>query len=518
MEGSALERLIQAVLRRRVLNLVVEQSVLALTIALGAVVLLLIAGTQILNWAWPVLIFAAAAAWGYWRIRQRVPDGYRVAQSIDRELNFSDALSTAWHYRNTSIDVFDEEVKSLQRRRAEALAQQADPAVAAPYAVPPSARWCLLLGVAALGLFALRYGVQQSLDLSRPLVSFNLDPFLGGEARQSAKAKNLQAPPLEDFMKTISVQPPETKEEGLDAAPDSALGVVDIPDVNATNSEQPSAKTAEKGASSGEQQEGTESGEKGEGATGDTQQSPNEKGTESAGQPQKAPNDAKPSSPQSGENSSLLDKMRDALASMMNKLNIQQKQGEGQQQQQAKNQTQGQPSGNARQQQAQKGMQSKGQPSADQQQAANQGEGQEQDMQESDPSQAAQGKPGERNSAQAANQENKSGMGKQDGSKDVKLAEQMAAMGKISEIIGKRNEKLQGEIMIEVNSSKQALRTQYSNRAAQHTDSGGEIHRDEVPLALQGYVQQYFEEIRKTPPPRPAAKGLATPPVPAETP
>jgi hypothetical protein len=43
------------------------------------------------------------------------------------------------------------------------------------------------------------------------------------------------------------------------------------------------------------------------------------------------------------------------------------------------------------------------------------------------------------------------------------------------------------------------LKTQYSDRRATHGEAGGEINRDEVPLAYQQYVQQYFEEIRKIP-------------------
>jgi hypothetical protein len=73
-------------------------------------------------------------------------------------------------------------------------------------------------------------------------------------------------------------------------------------------------------------------------------------------------------------------------------------------------------------------------------------------------------------------------------------------MGKISEIIGKRSQNLTGEVMVEVASGKQELRTAYSQQPARHTDSGGEIHRDEIPLAYQRYVQQYFDEVRKTPP------------------
>ena len=73
-------------------------------------------------------------------------------------------------------------------------------------------------------------------------------------------------------------------------------------------------------------------------------------------------------------------------------------------------------------------------------------------------------------------------------------------MGKLSEIIGKRSQNLTGEIMVEVSSGKQQpLKTQYSDKRATHAEGGGEVHRDEVPLIYQQYVQQYFEEIRKTP-------------------
>jgi hypothetical protein len=41
------------------------------------------------------------------------------------------------------------------------------------------------------------------------------------------------------------------------------------------------------------------------------------------------------------------------------------------------------------------------------------------------------------------------------------------------------------------------LRTPYAQRDAHHAEAGGEINRDEVPAALQAYVQQYFEQVRK---------------------
>jgi len=72
-------------------------------------------------------------------------------------------------------------------------------------------------------------------------------------------------------------------------------------------------------------------------------------------------------------------------------------------------------------------------------------------------------------------------------------------MGKISELIGKRSQNVSGEMMVEVSSGKQQLKTQYSNRSASHAEAGGDINRDEVPLAYQQYVLRYFEEIRKVP-------------------
>ena len=58
---------------------------------------------------------------------------------------------------------------------------------------------------------------------------------------------------------------------------------------------------------------------------------------------------------------------------------------------------------------------------------------------------------------------------------------------------------MSGEVMVEVGSTKQQLKTPFSQRQAKHADAGGEIHRDEVPLMYQQFVQQYFEEIRKSP-------------------
>jgi hypothetical protein len=73
-------------------------------------------------------------------------------------------------------------------------------------------------------------------------------------------------------------------------------------------------------------------------------------------------------------------------------------------------------------------------------------------------------------------------------------------MGKISEILGKRSANITGEATVEVQSTSQQLHTQYVQRGAQHTQGGTEISRDEIPVALQSYVEQYFEQVRKQAP------------------
>jgi hypothetical protein len=77
------------------------------------------------------------------------------------------------------------------------------------------------------------------------------------------------------------------------------------------------------------------------------------------------------------------------------------------------------------------------------------------------------------------------------------LAEQQKALGKLSELLGKRALEVRGEVMVEVTNSKnQQLKTPYLNRTAAHSEAGSDLNRDEVPLHLQDYVQRYYEKVR----------------------
>ena len=139
----------------------------------------------------------------------------------------------------------------------------------------------------------------------------------------------------------------------------------------------------------------------------------------------------------------------------------------------------------------------------------------EAEQQQGGTQQASQGKSEGRSNNQPNSPDGKSGIGKQDGDKAAREAAELAAMGKLSEIIGKRAANITGEVMVEVSSGKQQLKTQYSDRNGAHAESGGEINRDEVPLAYQQYVQQYFAQMRKLPAGKskgaPDSKSSATP-------
>ena len=87
--------------------------------------------------------------------------------------------------------------------------------------------------------------------------------------------------------------------------------------------------------------------------------------------------------------------------------------------------------------------------------------------------------------------------GANDGDKALKDAKTLEAMGKLSELLGQRATEVTGQVMIEVGKTKQQLRTAFTQQEAGHGEAGGEIHRDEVPLMYQPFVEKYFEEVRK---------------------
>lgn len=506
---SALGSLILRARRRHLVNLVLDQATFAATLATGAFILLLILGTQILDWYWPALVFAASLAVGLYRVRQGLLSHYQVAQRTDARLGSHDLLSTAWYFAQAGPAGRAEPwMVERQRAAAERFASTVDIAAASPFTLPRMAWTGLALAGIALGLFGIRYGIRHSLSLARPLVAVHLDSFFTPKPQLAALPKSAVEKHLEDQIRALGVNA-----EDLPNAPgENAELQVPVTTSEPSEGDKPMlskdnrVKPDEKGVSP---DEGSDSAEGDQASQASKSPDDREASSESssspagpAGKSSTPPPDSKQGQNQSGENSNLMDKMRDAMANLLQKLKMQPKSGG--QQQTASNQ-QSQKGGKLQEQSGQKGKegqgksQAEGQPNADPN-GEQQGEG-------GDPSQG-QNKPGEHGSERPGPQDSKSGIGKQDGDKDIRDAQQLAAMGKISELIGKRSANINGEVTVEVLSGKQqSLRTALSHQVAAHAEAGGESNRDEIPLAYQHYVQQYFEQVRKSAAAQAKAKG-----------
>ena len=496
-----IEALVRRARRRYIANELVAQGAYAASVGMASVIVILITGTQILDWRFLLAISTVTLALGAYRTLRRVPSPYLIAQLVDRRLLLADTLSTALFFASSEKHVLDT-MREGQRKQAERAAGRADLERAVPFSMPRAVYALAALGLLASSLFALRYGITRTLDLRAPLARILMENFgVAPDEREAALHKEPRTAKPET-PKPIGLTLPEgdpNSTQQLDPAPDSALDTVGIPsavnDPLSQDQKNSKAKTESAYTEKSDGGQGDSDSADGSDASGDGLKD----GPEGAkrGNQSGAPTDGQPSQANSDQNAGLMAKLRDAMSNLLSKMrqqsgnNSQQPSNAGQSAQKAGSQRSGQrQNGNSAEGQQQ---QSGAQQTADAD-AQMDGEGKE--------GQNAQAKGGGHSADQQAANQPGSGIGRQDGNKDTKLAEQLAAMGKISEIIGKRSANVTGEITVEVPSSQQRLQTPYSQTNVTHTDAGGDISRDEVPVIFQQYVQQYFEQLRKQPPVR----------------
>src|SRR5260221_8157331 len=95
---AMIPELIERARRRYLRNEVLAQAANALTVAMGGIIVLLLAGTQLLDL--PVLLAVILTTCGLviYRTARRLPSSYRIAQVIDQRLKLADTLSTALYY------------------------------------------------------------------------------------------------------------------------------------------------------------------------------------------------------------------------------------------------------------------------------------------------------------------------------------------------------------------------------------------------------------------------------------
>ncbi len=481
--------LVRQARRRFFCNELLSQGANAVSAAMAAFILLLLLGTQILDWWILWLVPLAAVAVGLYYARRNVPSPYAIAQMIDHRMGLPDTLSTAIYFRTSKQPVSDE-IRECQFEAAQRASETVDVAQAVPYKLPRTAYLMAVLVVVASSLFALRYGLSRSLDLHPPLARILQQSFGYQDRTQQASQKRHPMPP--------GMQLHEPDDE-------SALSAEQAATPEAQQSDPPSEEPPQSQGRTSDQKsvaDPSKQGDQAEQASGD--QSGSQKAADDASN---ASRQADPSGNQKGskqdasnqesnsENSSLLSKVKDAMQNLLSRMKPQANQSGSQQASTEQNskQGQGQQSG-SKQESAKNGQQQ----SAGQQ--AGEQEGQEGD--EANTSQDSQGKGTGKNNSQQSSKQPGSGVGSQNGDKNIRQAQQLAAMGKISEILGKRAANISGESTVEVQNTNQVLHTQYTQRGAQHTEGGTEIHRDEVPVALEGYVEQYFEQVRRQAPPK----------------
>ena len=478
--------------RRVVLHESMAQMALAASVAVGGLALLLLFGTTYLAW-WSVAGIAfAALAFGVWRILRAVPGEYALAVQLDTNAGLHDTLSTAIHFTgNTGNQPF----RSAQYAMAEGVAQGVDLEVALPFATPRSMYVMAGLALLATGLFIARYSMMKTLDLRAPLTQVLFEdqqnPALAKGAKKSdGKKTGRKMNGMESLLSKLGVnlnQDKATEKDALDQAIEEAMKAPAAAGEGAKGAQSKQGGAAKDGATAGQ----GEKGEKGDPLDGGKDEKADagkdgDKGKE-GGEDSKSGDQQAGKNGNSGDNASLLSKLKDAVSNMMSKAKDAKSDPKGGKEQGGDQQAKQEKAGGEKGKSGQ--GQQKGEQQANAQQADPNGDGQE--------GQQSQGKAGSKDSDQKASSQPGSGVGHQDGSKDMKAAEQLKAMGKLSEIIGKRSSTVSGETSVEVESGSQQLKTAYTNSKAGHAETDGDVNRDEVPAAMQQYVQQYFQQVRK---------------------
>src|SRR5579863_9294921 len=477
-----IEDLIRRARRRLLLNETLAQLAFAAAISAGGFVLMLLFGTRYLEW-WTLGIFAAAGVGvGLWRVYQRTPGEYSTAVRLDENAHLHDALSTAHYFAN--LKPHSETFQQSQRKQAEVAASEVRLDQAVPFLVPRSLYAMAALCLLATGLIALRYGIGHGLDLRAPLTQLLFEDESIRDAKRAQALYPKSKTWMDEAQSLLSKlglgpnpnEPVPGDEDALDKAIEQAL-------------QNPAdAAKAEKGGGQGGKPGQTKAGEAStdspngdpldNGEQASDQQNSQEGANAKEGQ-QGSKSSGKNGTPSSKE--SLLSRLKDAVSNMLSKSEKEDSSSSQKNQQSAKNET---PSGEKGQ--AGKGAQEKGESQSD-------AEGQpDSDAQNGQQAQGRLNSPANQTPAQGG-----SGIGNQDGSKEIKAAAQLKAMGKISEIIGQRALTVSGETSVEVQSGSQKLHTDYSKTAAAHGEADGDVTRDEIPLSVQAYVQQYFAQVHK---------------------
>jgi hypothetical protein len=492
--SSQVEAVVEQAWRRRTLVLIVEQLAIAVILVMGGAALMMLLGTQILAGYWLVALALVGIGVAVSRVKNRLSDRYRLAQLLDRRLQLSDTLSTAWYLR--SHPEIQDQASTFQVSSAEQTALGVMPETVLPFT---GGRLWVVAGIAfalSLGLFTVRYLVTESMSLKQSIIPLRIaDVFeyiekkraeISGPKNELADAgSHADAPSGQK-----RAEGERTKKEGnapgseaKGASSDQAAANKSADQTQSPEAQGSKASDGQSGKPDSSVKDKEQAGEKSASASEKSDSTPGENGSK------EPKNDSPPNA------NGLMDKMKDALSNMMSKIRPNtgaQKPAAGSQQ----NQKGAEDQKGADQQPGKDQNGDQQQSARNQQMAQEQNADGQQQGQSAEKAQASHGKDAQQGSDKKGSDAH-SGAGHSDGEKDVKQAEQAKAMGKLAEIIGKRSATVSGDMTVETPSGKQRLQTEYTHAVGHHADLGGEINRDQVPVEDQQYVREYMELARK---------------------
>jgi hypothetical protein len=433
---EGIEPVVRRAWRRALLLLLCEEAALPCAIVFAGLAMLVMAGTDIFRWYWLVLALVPALILAVARLRSRIPSRYRIAQILDLRLGLSDSLSTAWFLLST---------RRAHTVAAQQILQQARSAASrAPWrrALPFQARrqWTMSgsAAVLLLALFALRYFQTQTLSLRAPWLPVHpaliadIGEFVAGEV---SAAHGRRAGRKGSPSKTPARSQPGDRDLASSGQGDASVHV------NRAESGQPAGAPSTR-----HNQERSDNA-----AVAGTESAP-------------------------GSDASLFTRMNEALSSLLVSLRSETRKDAVQ--------TPGSDTGagSLNAQAAYPAPGRDGDAARRNDPALSRQSGQSAGLQSSQSS-----SPGHPNA--------QSGIGSQNGDKSLKQAQELAAMGKLTEILGKRSAGLTGDMTIRALAGATIPAATGAERRVSHEDLGGEIHRAEIPEVYRDYVRHYMETI-----------------------
>ncbi len=455
-QTGPLQQVLRKARQRCVTHLALDAVLLAVAVSCGAAALVLLAGTDMLGFYWIAIAAVASVCAGIYLLRKHTPAEYVVAQRIDERLELADTISTASYFADTTPGISsDSTIRALQHRRAEEVARTVDVAQALPLVRPRMLVPAAVLAVVALGVFLFRFAVTGSFDPRASLIKNAITSLFGppGESAKTPPQKGSGDQAGDDEQADPDVA--QNNDFAGDPASEPPPLSADVPTDQVADGKEDPAQNEANDAAKMNSPEGDPAASENKDKEGDPQNS-DKKGQEN-------------------QDPSLMDKVKQAVSDMLNKMKPQPGDSKGQ---------------------TKKSDPSKAKP----QQSDSRDDSQGDDAQDSsDDDDGAKTQEDSKTSSNKQSKDQPNGAGSNEGDKAQRAADALKAMGKISELLGKRAENVTGAMMVEVGSTKQQMKTPIAQSGATHVEAGSEIHRDEVPPMYEQFVQQYFEQIRKTP-------------------